>query len=199
VVLRTNFSNLRPSVKELPEASIHHKHHGRHINGLLNGLDANSPSGTFPLTAIASDDRFLCGQFPDALAKFLAQILSWSNAAYFFDASTYLIGKLQAIYSSGPKASYKWSDLDDGCEQLKNEIFLANIIHLLRRFQSHLLQILVRKPRTQFDDLAHYLHAYLELRERLDKDCTKEWPSGQRPLNTTWPWNIRPSLVVLWV
>lgn len=25
-----------------------------------------------------------------------------------------------------------------------------------------------------------------------------EWPNGQRPLSTTWPWNIRPSLVVLW-
>jgi hypothetical protein len=25
-----------------------------------------------------------------------------------------------------------------------------------------------------------------------------EWPNGRRPLSSTWPWNIKPSLVVLW-
>ena len=29
-------------------------------------------------------------------------------------------------------------------------------------------------------------------------DWFAEWPNGQRPLSTTWPWNIKPALLVLW-
>ena len=25
-----------------------------------------------------------------------------------------------------------------------------------------------------------------------------EWPGGRRPLNTTWPWDVKPALMVLW-
>lgn len=57
---------------------------------------------------------------------------------------------------------------------------------------------------------AYYAFSYYQARERLvDVVCRLravfnvgwffEWPSGQHPLNSTWPWaDVKPSLMVLW-
>ncbi len=64
-------------------------------------------------------------------------------------------------------------------------------------------------------NLEDYLNTYIELnygqaRQRLGEEVYRlraifgsgwffEWPSGQHPLNTTWPWaDVKPSLMVLW-
>jgi hypothetical protein len=31
-----------------------------------------------------------------------------------------------------------------------------------------------------------------------NEDYFSEWPGGRRPLSTTWPWNVKPSLLVIW-
>lgn len=64
-------------------------------------------------------------------------------------------------------------------------------------------------------NLEYYLNTYIEfdyvhVRQRLGEEVSRlravfgsgwffEWPSGQHPLNTTWPWaDVKPSLMVLW-
>ena len=56
------------------------------------------------------------------------------------------------------------------------------------------------------------IHHYLDPAERhnlhwqyrwqywkhLGEEWFAEWPNSHRPLSTTWPWNIKPSLLVLW-
>ena len=41
-------------------------------------------------------------------------------------------------------------------------------------------------------------HAFWRNRKPADEGWFAEWPNNQRPLNTTWPWNIKTSLLVLW-
>jgi hypothetical protein len=57
------------------------------------------------------------------------------------------------------------------------------------------------------DIIAVFLTALLSVRERrrqshkilsLRDDYFSEWPGIRKPLGSTWPWNIKPSLVVLW-
>ena len=47
---------------------------------------------------------------------------------------------------------------------------------------------------------AHTLDSHLrwQYSKRIGEGWYAEWPNGHRPLSTTWPWNIKPSLFVLW-
>lgn len=47
---------------------------------------------------------------------------------------------------------------------------------------------------------AHIRHSQLRWQHsrRIGEGWFAEWPNGHRPLSTTWPWNIKPSLLVLW-
>lgn len=73
-----------------------------------------------------------------------------------------------------------------------DKTFIANCEHLLLTLQSQLAQALTRKA--------------IESLILNDVDKTKRkllswfsvFPDGQRPLSTTWPWSIKPSLAVLW-
>jgi len=47
------------------------------------------------------------------------------------------------------------------------------------------------KVKQHVDNLQHYWYLRLET-------FFSEFPGGRRPLSTTWPWSIRPSLAVLW-
>lgn len=46
----------------------------------------------------------------------------------------------------------------------------------------------------------HIRHSQLRWQQsrRIGEEWFAEWPNGHRPLSTTWPWNIKPSLLVLW-
>src|SRR5665213_1432401 len=132
-IFRTTSRNRRS--KELPKASVNHGRHGRHLSDLLDDLDNHSPCGITPLTVVASNDNFLLDSSPDTSVEIFAQSLSWNDAAYISDSSTYLIGKLQAIYSASPDSSCAWYNSDESCQRLKNELFLTNLLYLLRRLQ----------------------------------------------------------------
>jgi hypothetical protein len=112
-----------------------------------------------------------------------------------FDSSTFLIGKLEGLYLEKNK---KWAEADADCKRLKEESYIANLLHLLRRLQYILYQVLVHRSLTHLDEFALHWQSYWQQQKKLGEDWFTEWPSGHRPLSTTWPWNIRPSLIVLW-
>jgi hypothetical protein len=124
-----------------------------------------------------------------------AQHVTVSQAAYMFDCVTFLISKLEILRADKAK---KWAELDDDCKRLKEEAYVANLLHLLRCLQHILFQVLVHRSITRLDEVALHWQTYWQQQKKLGADWFTEWPSGVRPLSTTWPWNIRPSLVILW-
>ncbi|KAL2353661.1 hypothetical protein BJ546DRAFT_846016, partial [Cryomyces antarcticus] len=76
-----------------------------------------------------------------------------------------------------------------------DEKFVANLEHLLLRIRSILVQLLVRQAYALLQRLSKALCGRTTSRAF---DYYAEFPSGRRPLSTTWPWSIKPSLAVLW-
>lgn len=75
-----------------------------------------------------------------------------------------------------------------------DEIFVANYEHLLLRLQTELINALARKV---LDEILHP-------NEERDKNQRKllswfnEFAEKPRPMSTSFPWTIKPSLAVLW-
>lgn len=182
-------------MSEEPRSAVEHHDHGRWINGLLHDLTNHTTASAFSVTRVAADNHLLLSHSQDNLIETLAQQATVPQAAYMFDSSTFLIGKLEALQLDKAR---KWAEVNADCKRLKEECYIANLLHLLRRLQYVLFQVLVHRSITRLDEMALHWHTYWQQRKKLGEDWFTEWPSGQRPLSTTWPWNIRPSLVVLW-
>ena len=75
---------------------------------------------------------------------------------------------------------------------------MANLEHLLRCIKQIALDAILRKYLTIFEAHILHWHHYWQHQRRIDEGWFAEWPNGQRPLSTTWPWNVKPSLLVLW-
>ena len=76
--------------------------------------------------------------------------------------------------------------------------FIANLQLLFRTLQQNALEAFICHYFNIVE--AHILHWHLYWRhsKRIGEEWFAEWPNSQRPLSTTWPWNIKPSLLVLW-
>ena len=97
-------------------------------------------------------------------------------------------------------------------DSIKHEKLAANLEHMLLCLQQATLQAIIRHCLGPLEVEIHdwrlewRWHWLLEKRfhdgwfygKRLKDEWFSEWPGGRRPLSTTWPWNIKPSLVVLW-
>ena len=198
---RVSVPHRRQSITDDPKSDLRDVAHATYINGLLRDLDYHTTPTSFPLTQVAADDNLLFCHARETLVETLTERISLQHVAYLFDLSTFLIQKLEAIWSDNGCAAQKWASYTDDCQRLKDEIYIANLLHLLRRLQYFLFQILVHRSIKRLDDVHDdwQKHDSRQEGKALDDDWFSEWPSGQRPLSTTWPWNIRPSLVVLWV
>lgn len=73
-----------------------------------------------------------------------------------------------------------------------DEIFIANYEHLLLRLQAELVQVLTRKS------LEELLRGGHDKRQRKLLSWFSEFAEKPRPLSTSFPWTIKPSLAVLW-
>jgi hypothetical protein len=73
-----------------------------------------------------------------------------------------------------------------------DELFIANYEHLLLRLQSQLVESLTRKA------IEALIQNDLNKTQRKLLAWFSEFAHSRRPLSTTWPWSIKPSLAVLW-
>ncbi|KAI9773004.1 MAG: hypothetical protein M1839_002274 [Geoglossum umbratile] len=73
------------------------------------------------------------------------------------------------------------------------EKYIANVEHLLLRYIYDL-----RYQLRKLILLRLVVEVHLWAQQILDQGWFSEWPNGRPPLCSTWPWNIKPSLVVLW-
>ena len=78
-----------------------------------------------------------------------------------------------------------------------HESFFANLVHLLMSINKVAMDSIIRSllEAIQVNLLRWYQYW---LHKHSFDDWFTEWPNGQRPLSTTWPWNIKPALLVLW-
>lgn len=81
---------------------------------------------------------------------------------------------------------------------LKCPAFLANLEHMLLCLQQAALEALICcNIKLLITSLVRWYQSWKQRRYTTEAWFT-EWPSGRRPLSTTWPWNIKAALVVLW-
>lgn len=73
-----------------------------------------------------------------------------------------------------------------------DETFVANYEHLLLRFQAELIQALARKA------LEELLQGQHDKKQQRLLSWFTEFAEKPRPLSTSFPWTIKPSLAVLW-
>lgn len=79
-------------------------------------------------------------------------------------------------------------------DDIISEKFYANLEHLLRCLQQVALNaIACLCVGLLVTDLFRWSHHQRDADGRF-----AEWPNAQHPLNTTWPWNVRTVLLVLW-
>ena len=119
-----------------------------------------------------------------------------SMLSHILELTTLLLDRLEA--SPGNHTTHHRKINHGDCDYLKCEKFIANLQHLLRCLQQAILEALIQNTLKLIDaDILHWHHNWQQ--RRGDREgWFAEWPNGQPPLNTTWPWNVKPSLVVIW-
>lgn len=141
----------------------------------------------------AQDQRFL---------KYDPQLATTMNDAsmlsHTLELTTLLLDRLDASPGNHTTNQNHRKINQSDCDYLKCEKFIANLEHLLRCLQQAIVEALIHNILKLID--ADILHWHLNWQQRRgDREgWFAEWPNGQPPLNTTWPWNVKPSLVVLW-
>lgn len=149
------------------------------------------------MTKIAANDKLLLSHAEDTLLETFAQRISLSQASYLFDLTTLLLSQFQGFRTGRPFTTAHGLEYEPESKRLKDELFLANMVHLLRRLQHMLFQSLIRRSIQALDEYADQWRGYWLQKRKLD-NWFAEWPDSQPPFSATMPWNIRPSLVVLW-
>ena len=143
--------------------------------------------------AAAHDERFL-----DYDAQRIIRAKSLTGLYDILDLTTALLNRLQSRVTSpvNPKedpVKPKLASADLKCERSR-----ANLEHLLLCLQqaaiSSLVYDVLKLVATDLQQWYERLHQNQQSKDGRFAD----WPDGQRPLSTTMPWTIKPSLVVLW-
>lgn len=108
--------------------------------------------------------------------------------------STFLLKRNQCLRRALKEEGFQthWVGLD--LQDVIDDKFFANIEHLLR---------CVRQVACIAIACLCFKVMSASLLQLWSRQCDNdnwftEWPNGHRPLSTTWPWNVRPSLLVLW-
>ncbi|KAF2466032.1 uncharacterized protein BDR25DRAFT_78686 [Lindgomyces ingoldianus] len=167
-------TNQNPSRKEL-----------QHVLESLDGnININPPDNA--LSAIAGNDKLFLKQ-NDTLnfePCSLKDIIS--NLALVHEG-------LRVLYTVRSQYDDQWliaQGLEIGLSI--DEAFIANYEHLLLRLQTQLVDVLTRKVIEALIEGNH------DKRQRRLLNWFFEYSGNRRPLSTTWPWSIKPSLAVLW-
>ena len=81
---------------------------------------------------------------------------------------------------------------------VESEKLIANLEHLFLCLQHMAVEALIHHALSLLVADIYHWHQYWQQQKQANDGWFSEWPAGRRPLHTAWPWNIKPSLVVLW-
>lgn len=155
---------------------------------LLYDLDSHTQSSGKSIRKIAAHDE----QFLKYDAKQTARTSSTATLSQILDSANLVLDYLQL---QGRQSSINRKNSNEVCDKLKCEKFLANLEHLIRCLRHAVIEALLQEALRLLE--IQFWGQYLQQQREIE-GCFAEWPNSQPPLNTTWPWNVKPSLIVLW-
>jgi len=161
---------------------------------LLQDLDSHALVSDFSLSEIASQDRL----FLSHSLHFLSVNRKTSDLRYLLNITTSLLAGVQSLSISVRENITDYVSSNFACDDFKCEKFLANLEHLLLCLQNIALEAIIHHYVDLFEAQFLRWYQYWQHKQRAIDDWFAEWPNGQPPLNTTWPWNVKPCLLVLW-
>lgn len=109
-----------------------------------------------------------------------------------------LISRLRQMSDTNPDAKSSTAEETTHLIGLMCPSIRANLEHMLLCLQQAALEALVCCTMKWLETDIVRWYQYWKQRRHSSEEWFTEWPSGRRPLSTTWPWNIKPALVVLW-
>ena len=111
------------------------------------------------------------------------------------DLTTTLLRRMKCLRRSlSTEGENAYASFELTVDDVFSDQFYANLEHLLRCLQQVALDAIVCLCLNLLvADLFRWSH------HQRDADAWfAEWPNAQHPLNTTWPWNVKTALLVLW-
>ena len=161
---------------------------------LLEKLDEQLTDVEPRTSSVATCDHLFLAYNARAVTRFKGI----DELRHIYDLTTLLLSRLSSSSDNRFRSSLLWKQSASESPSLHQEKCLANLDHILRCLRQAALEAIIHHGmRTLEEDVRQWYQFWLRGRQ-LDHGWFSEWPSGRRPLSTTWPWNIRPSLVVLW-
>ena len=164
------------------------------ISSLITELDSLAQPGSLPLCTVAKDDSL----FLHYDSHYAGLISSADKLQSVLDLTLMLLGRLRE--QSGNNDVHQSDGAHDvsTCGGSDCDKYTANIMHILRCLKQAALDAINRLYFNIVEAHILHWHDFWQQRRHLDEGWFAEWPNGQRPLSTTWPWNVKPSLLVLW-
>ncbi|KAL8646460.1 MAG: hypothetical protein Q9226_006848 [Calogaya cf. arnoldii] len=154
---------------------------------LLEKLDEQLTDDEPKTSSVATCDRLFLAYNARAVTRFKGI----EELRHIYDLTTLLLARLPSSSGNTTRSALALP----GLNQDKS---IANLDHILRCLRQAALEALIYHGMSKFQEDVRQWHQYWLRDRQLDHGWFSEWPGGRRPLSTTWPWNIRPSLVVLW-
>ncbi|KAL8982477.1 MAG: hypothetical protein Q9205_003025 [Flavoplaca limonia] len=132
-------------------------------------------------------------------ARAVTRFKNVDDLRHIYDLTTMLLARLPSSAGDRSKSGLLPKPLfAPGPPRLDQGKFIANLDHILRCLRQAALEALIHHGMKALEEDLKQWHQSWLCGRQLDRGWFSEWPGGRRPLSTTWPWNIRPSLVVLW-
>ena len=132
-------------------------------------------------------------------ARAVTRFKNVDGLRHIYDLTTMLLARLPSSAGDRSKSGLLPEPLfAPSSPSLNQEKCIANLDHILRCLRQAALEALIHHGMKALEEDLKQWHQSWLCGRQLDRGWFSEWPGGRRPLSTTWPWNIRPSLVVLW-
>ncbi|KAL8692913.1 MAG: hypothetical protein Q9224_003865 [Gallowayella concinna] len=161
---------------------------------LLEKLDEQTADEEPRTRSVATCDRLFLAYNAGAVTR----SKGIDELRHIYDLTTLLLARLSSSRDSKSRLGLPANPSASALCGVDHEKFLANLEHLLRCLRQAALEALIFHGLRRLDEDVRQWHQRWLRDRQLDYGWFLEWPNGRRPLSTTSPWNIRPSLVVLW-
>ncbi|KAF2809165.1 uncharacterized protein BDZ99DRAFT_521611 [Mytilinidion resinicola] len=165
--------------------------HEEEVQRMLRDLDGNfeGPNSALQLSRIAANEKQFLNRNTEPNLDTLSLEVLICRLAEVHDAIE-ILNLARAQYDD------RWLICQGNEIGLAiDEVFIANYEHLLLSLRGQLMQAIVRKALERAKGASHDEYGK---KERRLLSWFSEFPNCHRPMTTTWPWSIKPSLAVLW-
>lgn len=161
---------------------------------MLTELDQHVSDDEFKTRTVAEHDEL----FLTYNVKGVTRSKGIDELRHIYDLTSILLAKLPSFLLCIVKGSRPLKSPTSASGDQDREKAIANLAHILRCLQQAALGALIFHGLRSLEEDLQQWHQHWLWERQLDLGWFFEWPNGRRPLSTTWPWNIKPSLVVLW-